>query len=132
MRSIDRVECEALGRTPKQALRYSLLNSSKAWTALVDGEAEAMFGVVVSSALTGEASPWFLGSNVVYRHPRALMMWGPGLIERLCDSTMTLRNIVSQDNVQAIRLLKRWGFSVGSDPVSVGGMAFLPFEKVAG
>lgn len=130
MRGIDRMECEAMGRTAKQALRFSLMTSSKAWTALVDGKPEAMFGVVVSSVLTGEGSPWFLGTDEVYRHPRALLMWGPGIIARLCDSRIALRNLVSRDNVQAIRLLKRWGFTVGMEAIDVQGVAFLPFEKV--
>ena len=132
IRDIDRVECEVLGRDPKHALRHALMNSSKAWTALVDGQPEAMFGVVVHSVLDGEAVPWFLGTDEVYRHGRELLMWGPGLIERLCDSRLTLRNLVSAENSQAIRLLRRWGFTVSKEAVNVRGVDFLPFEKVAG
>jgi len=131
MREIDAAECQAMGRDPKNALRYSLASSAKAWTALVDDQPEAMFGVVVQSVLTGEGSPWFLGTDEVYRHGRELLMWGPGLIARLCDSTVTLRNLVSVDNTRAIRLLKRWGFQLGKEVITIAGVEFIPFEKVA-
>lgn len=131
IREIDRIECEAFGRSPKEALRHGLLTSAKAWTALVDDQPEAMFGVVVESVLSGDAVPWFLGTDEVYRHGRELLMWGPGLIDRLCDSTLTLRNLVSVRNSQAIRLLRRWGFTVGMEAINVRGVDFLPFEKVA-
>lgn len=127
VRDIDRRECEAMGRTPKQALRLGLLTSDKVWTALVHGLPEAMFGVVVESVLTGEATPWFLGTNEVYRHRRELLLMGPGLIAALRDSRR-LTNWVSAENGQAIRLLRRWGFTVGEDETDVRGVPFLKFE----
>lgn len=129
MREIDRVECEAFGRTPKQSLRRGLAASSRCWTALVDGQPHAMFGVVIESALGGLAVPWMLGTDEIYRHPRELLMWGPGIIERLHDSTLTLRNVVSSDNHQAIRLLRRWGFTVAEEQIEVGGVMFRQFFK---
>jgi len=119
-----------MGREPKQALRHALASSAKAWTALVDGEPEAMFGVVVQSVLTGDGVPWFLGTDEVYLHGRELLMWGPGMVARLCDSTVTLRNLVSSHNTRAIRLLQRWGFNIGKEVIKIAGVEFLPFEKV--
>lgn len=127
MREIDRRESEAMGRTPKQALRLGLLTSEKVWTALVDGLPEAMFGVVVESLLTGEATPWFLGTDEVYRHKRELLLIGPGMIAAMRDSRR-LSNWVSADNGEAIRLLLRWGFTVGEDKTDVRGVPFLKFE----
>lgn len=132
MREIDVEECAAFGRTPKQALRMGIAYSEKSWTALVDGRPEAMFGSVVFSILSGEAAPWFLGTDEVYRHGRELLMWGPGLIDRLCDSRMTLRNLVSCRNTRAIRLLRRWGFKIGGEVITSAGVEFFPFEKVPG
>ena len=128
MRAVDKLECTAMGRDPKSALRNALMISEKAWTGCVDGKAEAMFGVVVNSALTREAVPWFLGTDEVYRHGRELLMWGPGIIERLRDSRYDLANLVCSQNRQAIRLLKRWGFTVAEDDVIVRGTPFRHFE----
>ena len=129
MRAIDVIECEAMGRSAKQALRVGVLTSAKAWTAMVDNRPAAMFGVIVESALTGEAVPWFLGTPEVYRHPRLLLRWGRGIIHRLHDSRLTLRNLVSAQNTQAIRLLGRWGFMVEKEEVDVRGVMFRRFSK---
>jgi hypothetical protein len=132
LRTIDREECEAMGRTPKQSLRLGYFISDHAWTALVDGKPHAMFGVVTVSVLGGLATPWFLGTNEVYRHGRELLMWGPGILSRMGDSSRTLRNLVSSRNRRAIRLLERWGFAVSSEEIDVRGVAFREFEKVPG
>lgn len=129
MREIDAQECIAMGRSPKQALRSCLAQSLHSWTATVDNRPEAMFGVIVRSALGGEAIPWFLGTDEVYRHGRELLMWGPGIISRMVDSSMTLSNLVSSDNTKAIRLLKRWGFDVGAEEMEIGGVMFRKFVK---
>lgn len=131
MRTHDRIECQAMGRAPKQSLRMGLMLSEHAWTALVDGQAEAMFGVVVDNTLSGEATPWFLGTDEVYRHGREMLMWGPGMLARLGDSRRKLSNLVSSANTPAIRLLRRWGFEVSEDEVVVRGVPFRQFVKEA-
>lgn len=129
MRAIDKLECRAMGREPKQALRAGIAASARCWTALLDGLPHAMFGVVVESVLTCEAVPWFLGTDEVYRHPREMLKWGPGIIDRLHDSRLTLRNLVSAQNGQAIRLLERWGFTVDQEEQDVRGVMFRRFSK---
>ena len=128
MRDIDRKECEAMGHSAKQSLRDGLFNSQKVWTALVDGQPEAMFGLVVNSALTGEGVPWFLGTDEVYRHGKALLSWGPGFVSIMRDSSPRAANLVSADNFKAIRLLKKWGFVVHPETEQHGGMDFRRFE----
>lgn len=131
MRDIDVRECAAFGHSPKAALRQSILNSDKAWTAMVDGRPEAIFGVVVNSALTGQGAPWFLGTDVVWRHARALLIMGPAIVARLHDSSERLSGYVSVENAAAIRMLKRWGFDVGHDRRRIGGVPFYGFERSA-
>lgn len=131
MRAIDAQECRAMGREPKQALRAAFMTSEKAWTALVDGVPHAMFGVVVESLLDRIGTPWFLGTDEVYRHARELIMWGPGILSRMSDSSKRLANLVSSGNDQAIRLLRKWGFTVTDNEVIVRGVAFRQFERTA-
>lgn len=120
-----------MGRTGKQALRIAIVTSEKAWTALVDGRPEAMFGIVVDDLISGIGTPWFLGTDDVYRHGRELIMHGPGMLARLGDSISVMRNLVSSRNDRAIRLLRKWGFTVEDDEVIVRGVAFRYFERVA-
>lgn len=127
MRDIDRVETEACGRTPKQALRMGIMGSTIALTAKVDGRAEAMMGLVPIDLLSGKGAPWFLGTDEVYRHGRELIGWGPGIIRQFVDSTPSLANVVMQANTKAIRLLRCWGFTVEDEVKMIGGQAFLDF-----
>lgn len=128
MRTIDRIECEAMGHSPKMALREGLFNSAKVWTALVDGKPEAMFGLVVNSALTGTGTPWFLGTDEVYRHGKALLLWGPAFVSIIRDSSPRASNLVSADNFKAIRLLGKWGFVVHPELSYHKDVAFRRFE----
>lgn len=128
MREIDRRECEAMGRRPKQALRAGISQSDMCWTAMVDSRPEAMFGRVVESALTGDATVWFLGTDEVYRHPREMIRWGKFIVRNMGDSRLCLRNLVSVENGRAIRLLRHWGFEVSEGVVTIRGVAFHRFE----
>ncbi len=128
MREIDRIECEAMGHGPKQALRQGFMLSDRCWTALVDGRPEAMFGSVTQSAIDRRAIVWFLGTDEVYRHGRILRSWGPGLVRRAVPDGWTGANLVSADNAKAIRLLRAWGFSISHEAQIHGGVPFLPFS----
>lgn len=129
MREMDRIECQAMGRTPKQALRAGLYTSDDCVTALVDGSPEAMFGRVIESALGGRGTPWFLGTDKVYRHPRAMLSIGPQIIASWGDSTPIMANLVARSNVRAIRMLRTWGFTIAWKEVIVcRGVEFHPFR----
>lgn len=128
IRDIDRVECEAMGHGVKHALRQGFMLSDRCWTALVDGRPEAMFGSVTISAIDRRATVWFLGTDEVYRHGRVLRSWGPGLVRKAVPDGWTAENLVSVENVKAIRLLRCWGFSVSSEVRACGGVEFHPFR----
>jgi len=130
MREIDRIECEAMGHGPKQAIRQGFMLSDRCWTALVNGRPEAMFGSVTQSAIDRRAIVWFLGTDEVYRHGRILRSWGPGLLRRAVDSSWWCGNLVSSANGKAIRLLMAWGFTVEREEQMVGGVAFRQFWMI--
>lgn len=129
MRAADVEECAAKRRTPACALRISLASSSFALTALVDGSPHAMFGVTPYSLADGVGRPWFLGTDEVYRHPRQMIETGDAIVEIMQDSFRRLENVVSASNDRAIRLLRRWGFSVGGEAQLIGGVSFIPFWR---
>lgn len=87
-----------------------------------------MFGVVPTGLLGGSARVWFLGTDAVERHARVLLTLGPQIIGEWLGTFDRLENIVAQENVWAIRLLKRWGFAVLDEPRAYRGVTFLPFH----
>lgn len=127
MRAIDRLECAAAGHRPEDALRIGLRGATIAWTARVDGEPQAMFGVSPRSALEGTGIPWFLGSDAVMRHGRALLRFGPAFLDRMHADFPRLENAVSRGNPAAIRLLRKWGFIIEPEVHMIGGHPFLAF-----
>lgn len=129
MRPDDVLECAAMGYSPKQALRQSMLTSEEAWTAKVDGVPEAMFGLVITNALCGVGRPWMLGSEAIYRHPRAMIRGGEIALNRWLDSSRELSNYVSTGNHRAIRMLRRWGCKIeeGGD-LMFAGVRFVRFS----
>ena len=128
MRSDDIAECAAFGRTPKSALRLGLMGSSHVLTAKLNGRPEAMMGIVVTSAISGEGTPWMLGSDEIYRHPKAMLTLGPHVLALWGrDSSKSWSNLVSAENARSIRFLRRIGFHIGDELTMVGGMSFLTF-----
>ena len=131
MREADRLELAAKGRDPKAALRLSLDGASWAMTALLDGVPHAMFGVTPLSLVEDRGMPWFLGSEEVYRHGRIMLATGHGIIDLMHKTFHRLENFVSADNDRAIRLLKRWGFTVEGEVMMMGGVPFVQFWREA-
>ena len=129
MREIDRIECAARGHAPKQALRLALRASLWAVTAKIDGRPEAMFGLAPVSVIADRGCPWFLGSDAVLSHGRDLLEIGPEVLGRMHCSFMRLENSVSAGNGKAIRLLRRWGFTLSDDVHEVGGVQFRKFWR---
>lgn len=127
MREADRIEVAAVGHSPKAALRAGLF-AGEAWTALVDGRPEAMFGLVVTNAIAGEGRPWMLGTDAIYRHGREMLRTGHAVVQGWFDSTRCLENLVSAGNGRAIRLLQRWGFVVEREEAMIGGVPFRVFR----
>lgn len=126
MRDADRIETAAFGHSPRQALRAGLI-AGPAWTVLVDGAPEAMFGLVVTSAIEGRGTPWMLGTDAIYRHAREMIRLAPLVMAHAFDSCRRLDNLVSAENARAIRLLWRWGFTVEERELTIGGAVFHPF-----
>jgi hypothetical protein len=129
MRDADRRECEAFGRSPKQALRTGLKASSLCWTGKKDGRPGAMFGATSRNEIEGVGIAWFLGTDEVFGCARELLALGPAVIEAMHRRFRRLENLVSSDNEAAIRLLGHWGFEIGSDTMDVNGVEFRPFWR---
>lgn len=131
MREADREECEAYGRSPKEALRLGLRSSVLASTALVDGSPEGMFGVAPLNALEGTGRPWMLATDAASHCARELLDLGPPVIEAMHRRFARLENYVSIRNRRAIRMLMAWGFEIGDETMEFGGVEFREFWREA-
>lgn len=130
MRRADRDEVwAASGLTPTEALEKSLQKSSSAWTGLINGKPEAMFGVGDLNVLTLTGAPWLLGTDAVERHFRVFLRQSIDWREQLLQRYAVLRNVVDDRNEVSKRWLRWMGFELSS-PASLGvnGEMFRLFE----
>jgi hypothetical protein len=131
MRAADREEIAAMsGRSPAGALVYSLRRSSCAWTVMVDGRPEIMFGVGDINILTRAGSPWLLGTDAVERHYVAFLRGSVGCRDQLFTRYASLVNFVDVRNAASVRWLRWLGFSL-SGPILIRGHEFYLFERSA-
>lgn len=131
MRAADIEEVGAFGRSPKAALRIGLRASVDTFTVMIDGRPEGMMGLAPANALEREGTPWMLGTDELYRHPRAMLALGPKVLRIWGDSTRRMSNLVSKSNARAIRMLRRWQFQIGENVTVIGGVDFVTFSMVA-
>ncbi|WP_421930037.1 hypothetical protein [Nitratireductor rhodophyticola] len=128
MRRQDRDEVMAAsGKMPREALEFSLLKSTIAYTGTVDGRPEVMFGAGDINILNGIAAPWLLGTKAVERHHVAFLRHSVEWRDQLLRRYSILRNFVDDRNHVSIRWLRWLGFTL-SDPVMMNGHAFRLFE----
>lgn len=128
MRQADRDEVMASGGfTPGQALAKSLRKSSMAWTVLIDGQPEVMFGVGDLNILAGVGAAWLLGTDAVERHYISFLRGSKEWRGKLLGRYTVLRNFVDVRNTVSIRWLQ-WLGAEFSDPIELRGSAFRMFE----
>jgi len=130
MRDIDQLECWIFGHSPKQALRQGLASATIAWTALVDGRPEAMFGARTLSLIDGSGCPWMLMTDEAVRQRRALLRFGRIYTEALHRHYALLHNWVHARNETSIRWLARLGYGIGGVEV-MRGEPMRPFVRHA-
>lgn len=128
MRKEDRDEVfAASGKSPIQALTFTLRRSAQAWTALIDGKPEVMFGVVDLNILAGTGAPWLLGTDAVEKHYVAFLRNSVRFRSQLLARYEVLKNFVDDRNKVSVRWLEWLGFELG-EPFDWNGYAFRLFE----
>ena len=128
LRAIDKLECGIFGHNPKTALRQGLMGAAMAWTVLIDGRPEAMFGCSTISILDGVGRPWLLMTDEGGKSRRALVRLGRIYTEAIQRQYTQLHNWVHADNATTIRWLSRLGYAVGAVEV-IRGHAMRPFIR---
>ena len=108
MRQGDRLEVAAVGQSPLEALQESLADSSVAYTALVDGQPAAMFGLIPPLSLIDyeRAGVWMLtGTPVINISPITFVRVSRQIIARFLDCYPILQNWVDARYTASIRWL---------------------------
>lgn len=129
MRQPDRDEVEAAGQDVENGVISSVQMSAMCWAAEINGRLACLFGVAPISLLGGVGAPWLLGTDVLDRHPRALIRNTGPYLDAMRSAFPHLVNYVDARNTRSIRWLKALGFRFQpAQPYGPRGFAFHRFE----
>lgn len=125
MRPMDIAECEAVGRSPNEALLHGM-ETTEAYTVLYNDRPVGMFGIYrIDLEMAGV---WALGTDEFAGNSTAFLRESLAYRDRLFAEYETLTNCVSSDNTVHIRWLTWLGAEFFPDASStIGGLKFIPF-----
>lgn len=129
MRQADREEIEAwTGCDPLRTVVTGLLGSTRCWTAMVDGEPAAIFGVYPTSVITRVGAPWLLGTDLTKSVRRRFITESRKYLSEMLQLYPVLINYVDKRNEQSIRWLMWLGFDFVYEVQGREGERFFRFE----
>lgn len=133
LRQQDKDEVWASGRLdPESALVKSVDASSHAWTALIDGIPEIMWGAApYPSTEVNAGIVWLLSSDEMYRIPGRFMAESREYVSKMHERFDILFNYVHAANTRSQRWLLRLGFHKVSisDDHNGNGETFILFAR---
>jgi hypothetical protein len=127
MAAADRAEVLALaGHSPAQALEHALAASAEAYTGIVDGRAECIFGL---AHLTDQfASPWLLATEDLPKAKFCFLRENKRVLDIWQAQHPVLVNYVDERHTVAIRWLRWLGFQIYA-PIPLGSGMFCRAER---
>ncbi|WP_089495459.1 MULTISPECIES: hypothetical protein [Burkholderia] len=96
--------------SPEARLAESIRVSADSWSLLIDGEIEALFGLVRYPMVN---VPWMRCSAAVASHARELLAHARVWLDSVRVTDAPLANTVASGNTEAHKLLERLGFVIG-------------------
>lgn len=124
MRPADVLELRRINRPdPARTLEDSLKASEVAWTAFINGEPVAMWGLVIHSLASGLGVPWLLTGRRVNCYKRLFMLGARVELKSLLGITPRLAIMIDSEYLGALRLAEWLGFELRG-PVEWGPLRY--------
>jgi len=118
------------GISALDTMQNAIKASSKAYTCLVNGQVEAIVGIISHSILSKRASIWLLLSVDARKYPITLMKMSKIFLGLALSKYDVIENVVDERNVDAIRFLKWNGFTIEpAVPYGPNGLSFHHYHK---
>jgi hypothetical protein len=117
------------GENPDSNLPHAWELSKKyRWTAMIDGEVAALFGVAKMRGAHGVGVPWMLGTDKLFSVPKVMVKEARAYTKRWMEIFGLLTNFVDCRNTKSIKWLRRVGFKFDWQKVEYGALK-LPFYR---
>ena len=106
----DRIEILGTGAAVDWGIRSTVEASTQSCAARTkEGEVICLFGVTTENALLGEASPWFLSTNLIYKYRREVAIFAKPVLDKWLADYGLLTNYVDSRHARAISWLQHMG-----------------------
>lgn len=131
-RLCDEDECEirAMGLNPQLGIISTASESVEIQAAFKGGLILSAWGVAITQDLAGIARPWMVMTPEGRKHPRTIMQISHAAVASWSRKYGYLENFVDSRHRQAVRWLKRIGFSVEPAlPMGPYGREFHRFHR---
>jgi len=128
MRKADIVECEALNKSPLQAINTAMIvKNSQTLTLYKDKEPVLIGGLVPDGIKT--ATIWALATDKAFNNPTTVAKMGIKWINYVVTPYEKVHNLVWSKNKKAINLLILLGFTVSTKVIHVNHLEFFYFVR---
>lgn len=129
LRKADNDECMAgSGGSADEAMQTGFEVSKWCKVFMADETPVCVFGVAPLTMLSETGVPWMLGTDLVRRYPRAIVVLGKMYVKLMLKDYIRLENFVHIENNIAIKWLKNCGFEFdGAKPYGVKKELFHKF-----
>jgi hypothetical protein len=133
LRGVDKLEARLTNKwAPADAIRNSIMLSTKWWIGTINGQEEMAVGVAPLPGSDGWAAPWLLSTDkfMFGAASRDFLKRSRLFVDEAADGYDMLFNIVSANNHDSIRWLRFAGFDIKKeDPHVFGGFPFYEFSR---
>lgn len=106
---------ERQGRTPEQAVLYSMRKSAYSYAGIANGEVATIFGLAVESLISDRAMPWLVPTPLIATYWRPFVRLSRLWISEMRASYPEMAGIVDDTNDVSKRWLAWLGFAL-SEP----------------
>lgn len=130
MRYDDALECMLMaGLEPEEALDFSVHRAVACWTATLDNEPVAIFGVNRRSMTSDVGVPWLLGTDRLGDMKKLFVRQSRPYLARFMRAFPKMQNWVHVDNQASIDWLRWLGFAMDEPaPAGLVGEPFIRFH----
>lgn len=130
MRVADVMEVAAShGHTPLQALEHCIADATNAFTAVIDGVPEGIFGVTHRGGMSAEV--WMLGTDGLVKDPELFRAQTSAILDSWASIFPVMHNFVDDENEVSKRWLKSVGFTLDEPrPYGAGQLPFRYFYRI--
>lgn len=121
-----------VSHTPAEVLDELSASSGQAWSAIVDGHVEAIFGLCTAWSSNVPATPWLVGAMGLRRRKRMFWKASRAGLALMLQHAPHLHGYIGAEHRTTIEWLRRLGFKIAGPHLMPTGIPCVSFDLTRG